>query len=34
MSKPASMVEDLTWTVADGKLTVAWENKEASVAAH
>lgn len=31
MSKPSSMVEDLTWTVGDGKLTLAWENKEASV---
>jgi hypothetical protein len=36
MSKPASMVESLVWTIADsgggkGKITLAWENKEASV---
>ena len=31
MSKPTSMVEDLTYTIAKGKLTLAWENKEASV---
>lgn len=34
MSKPSSMVENLTWTVGGGKITLAWENKEASVAAH
>jgi hypothetical protein len=34
MSKPSSMVENLTWTVGDGKITLAWENKEGSVAAH
>jgi DUF2911 family protein len=34
MSKPPSMVEDLTWTVGNGKITLAWENKEASVTAH
>ena len=36
MSKPSSMVEDLTYTLKDrggnkGSLTLAWENKEASV---
>ena len=36
MSKPASMVEDLKYTITGegsgkGKLTLAWENKEASV---
>ena len=36
MSKPASMVEDLKYTLTDdggnkGTLTLAWENKEASV---
>jgi hypothetical protein len=31
MSKPLAMVEDLTWTVGDGKITLAWENHEASV---
>lgn len=36
MSKPPSMVEDLTYTLKDdggnkGTLTLAWENKEASV---
>ncbi|HEX8711637.1 MAG TPA: DUF2911 domain-containing protein [Terracidiphilus sp.] len=36
MSKPASMVEDLTYTLKDdggnkGTLTLAWENKQASV---
>ena len=34
MSKPSSTVENLKWTVGDGKLTLAWENKEASVSAH
>lgn len=32
MSKPSSMVEDLIWTVADGKITLAWEDHSASVA--
>ena len=31
MSKPSSMVEKLKYTIADGKLTLAWENHEASV---
>lgn len=36
MSKPPSMVEDLTWSIADrggnhGTLTLAWENERASV---
>jgi hypothetical protein len=36
MSKPSSMVENLKYTITDsgdgkGKLTLAWENKEASV---
>lgn len=36
MSKPASMVENLKYTItgtggSNGKLTLAWENKEASV---
>jgi hypothetical protein len=31
MSKPSSMVEDLKWTVGDGKLTLAWENEAGSV---
>ena len=36
MSKPSSMVEDLTYTLKDdggnkGTMTLAWENKEASV---
>src|ERR1700738_4636919 len=36
MSKPGSMAEGLKYTIAGGKLTLAWENKEASVpiAAH
>jgi hypothetical protein len=34
MSKPPSMVENLTWTVGNGGLTLAWENKQAFVAAH
>lgn len=31
MSKPASMVEELKYTLTGSKLTLAWENKEASV---
>ncbi|UWZ84994.1 DUF2911 domain-containing protein [Occallatibacter riparius] len=31
MSKPSSMVEKLKYTIADGKLTLAWENHQASV---
>lgn len=36
MSKPASMVEDLTWTIKDegeskGRITLEWENEGASV---
>jgi len=36
MSKPASMVEDLTWTITDqgggkGTITLAWEDHSASV---
>jgi hypothetical protein len=31
MSKPPSMVEELKYTIDDGKLTLAWENKQASV---
>src|SRR3954463_13984849 len=31
MSKPSAMVEHLKYTIADGKLTLAWENHEASV---
>jgi len=31
MSKPPSMVEDLTWSVSDGKITLAWEDHSASV---
>jgi hypothetical protein len=31
MSKPPSMMEELKYTIADGKVTLAWENKEASV---
>jgi hypothetical protein len=31
MSKPAAMVEHLKYTIAGGKLTLAWENHEASV---
>jgi hypothetical protein len=36
MSKPPALVEELKWTVSGNKLTLAWENKEASVpiAAH
>jgi hypothetical protein len=32
MSKPPAMMEELKYTIADGKLTLGWENKEASVA--
>ncbi len=36
MSKPPSMVEDLTWTITDrggnrGRLAIEWENERASV---
>jgi hypothetical protein len=31
MSKPPSMVEDLTWTIDGGKISLAWENHVASV---
>jgi len=31
MSKPAAMVEELKYTIAGGKITLAWENNEASV---
>jgi hypothetical protein len=31
MSKPPALVEELKWTVSGNKLTLAWENKEASV---
>ncbi|HEY2859381.1 MAG TPA: DUF2911 domain-containing protein [Terracidiphilus sp.] len=31
MSKPSAMVEHLKYTIADGKITLAWENHEASV---
>lgn len=31
MSKPPSMAEELRYTIDNGKLTLAWENKEASV---
>jgi hypothetical protein len=31
MSKPAAMVENLVYTIADGKLTLAWEDHSASV---
>lgn len=36
MSKPAAMVENLVWTVGDGRITLAWEDHSASVrvAAH
>lgn len=36
MGKPPSMVEDLTWSIQDGKITLAWEDHSASVsvAAH
>jgi hypothetical protein len=31
MSKPAAMVENLVYTIADGMLTLAWEDHSASV---
>jgi hypothetical protein len=31
MSKPSSMVEELKYTIDGGKLTLAWEDKQASV---
>lgn len=31
MSKPASTIEDLKYTIDDGKITLAWENHVASV---
>ena len=31
MSKPSQMVEQLKYTIADGKLTLAWEDHQASV---
>lgn len=31
MSKPPSMVEDLTWTVSSDSLTLSWEDHTASV---
>jgi Protein of unknown function (DUF2911) len=31
MSRPPTMVEDLVWTIESGKITLAWENKAASV---
>jgi hypothetical protein len=31
MAPPASMVEDLTYTISDGKLSLAWENMGANV---
>ncbi len=31
MSKPPSMVEDLSWTIDSGKITLSWENHVASV---
>ena len=34
MSKPTSLIEDLTYTIGDGKITLAWENHEASVSVH
>lgn len=34
MSKPPAMVEDLKYTIGDGKITLAWENHEASVPVH
>lgn len=33
MSKPPSMVENLTWTIEGGKISLAWENHVASVPA-
>jgi hypothetical protein len=34
MSKPPAMVEDLKYTIGDGKITLAWENHVASVSVH
>ena len=31
MSKPPSMVEDLEWSIGDGKITLSWEDHTASV---
>ena len=31
MAPPASMVEDLTYTISDGKLSLVWENMGANV---
>lgn len=31
MSKPASLVEDLVYTISDDSITLAWENHSASV---
>jgi hypothetical protein len=31
MSKPPAMVEELKYTIGDGKVTLAWEDKQASV---
>ncbi len=31
MTKPPSMVENLIWTIGDGKITLAWEDHSASV---
>ena len=31
MSKPSAMVEDLKYTIGDGKITLAWEDHVASV---
>lgn len=34
MSKPAGMVENLTYTIDSGKITLSWENKAGSVSIH
>ena len=34
MSKPPALVEDLKYTVGDGKITLEWENYAASVPVH
>ncbi len=31
MSKPPALVEELKYTIGDGKVTLAWEDKQASV---
>jgi len=31
MSKPPALVENLTWTIEGGKITLSWENHSASV---